>query len=82
MVVVWVNSVPRVVGGHVGLWLQYGLFQYPEWLVVGGAVVVVWVISVPRVVGGGWGCGCSMGYFSTQSGWWSFIRVPMVVEGL
>ena len=52
MVVVWVISVPRVVGGHVGLWLQYGLFQYPEWLVVGGAVVVVWVISVPRVVGG------------------------------
>ena len=47
---------------------------------VDGAVVVVWVISVPRVVGGGWGCGCSMGYFSTQSGWWSFIRVPMVVE--
>ena len=35
-------------------------------------MVVVWVISVPRVVGGGWGCGCSMGYFSTQSvgvGW-------------
>ena len=34
----------------VGLWVQYGLFQYPEWLVVGGAVVVVWVISVPRVL--------------------------------
>ena len=29
-----------------------------------------------------WCCGCSMGYFSTQSGWWSFIRVPMVVEWL
>ena len=37
---------------------------------MGGAVVVVWVISVPRVVGDGWGCGCSVGYFSTQSGWW------------
>ena len=45
------------------------VISVPRVLVVGGAVVVVWVISVPRVVGDGWGCGCSMGYFSTQSGW-------------
>ena len=49
MVVVWVISVPRVVGvggAVVAVWV----ISVPR--VVGGAVVVVWVISVPRVVGG------------------------------
>ena len=66
----------------VGLWVQYGLFPYPEWLVVMWGCGCSMGYFSTQSVGGGWGCGCSMGYFSTQSGWLSFIRVPMVVEGL